>query len=97
MIVMLQALTTYLSDYGVYTGARRLINDEGDMCLNFALQYFIAQVLMVFAALMIVVINTILIVSGPRPCSRSPAHWTLKCGCWCCADGVEACHQVRAP
>ena len=57
-----QALAAYSSEAGVFGGAKKLINEEGDMCLTFALQYFLAQVLMVFAALMITIINTVLLV-----------------------------------
>lgn len=55
-----QALNVYLSRYGVWNGAQRLVRDEGDVCLTFAYQYFLGQALMVFAAVMIVVINTVL-------------------------------------
>jgi hypothetical protein len=55
-----QALNVYLSKYGVWNGAQRLVRDESDVCLTFAYQYFLGQALMVFAAVMIVVINTVL-------------------------------------
>jgi hypothetical protein len=56
---------------GVFYGSRKLVDDEGDVCLQFALQYFLSQLLLIVAALSVVFINTVLKVrvctSGSRP------------------------------
>ena len=53
-------LSRYLSKYGVFNGAKKLWKEQRSVCLDFAVQYFIGNVLLVFAALMIVVINSVL-------------------------------------
>jgi hypothetical protein len=49
-----------IRDHGVFAGSRKLLNDEGDVCLEFALQYFLSQLLLIVAALSVVFINTVL-------------------------------------
>ena len=57
---LLQTLTTLLQTKGVFEGTQDLVNKEGDVCLNFAFQYFLAQVLLIVAAAGVVFINTVL-------------------------------------
>ena len=62
----MQRLKTLIKDQGVFEGSRRLLTVEGDVCLQFALQYFLSQVLLIVAALSVVFINTLLKVRVPR-------------------------------
>ena len=62
-----QTLTSLVKDYGVFEGSRKLVADDGDVCLSFALQYFLAQVLLIVAALSVVVINVVLKVRERAP------------------------------
>jgi hypothetical protein len=56
-----QKLKELIKKKGVFNGAREMIRgDEKDVCLKFALTYFLSQVLLVVAALFVVIINTVL-------------------------------------
>jgi hypothetical protein len=55
-----QTLTSLLQSQGVFQGSQTLIKEQGDVCLSFALQYFLSQVLLIVAALGVVFINTAL-------------------------------------
>ena len=56
----LQALNEYVDSHGVFAGPAKLIEEQGDVCLDFALNYTLAQSLLLFAAGMVVFTNTAL-------------------------------------
>ncbi len=58
--VCTQKLEALIDEDGVFDGSRKLVDDEGDVCLDFAVQYVLAQALLIVAALSVVFINTLL-------------------------------------
>jgi hypothetical protein len=87
----LQRLKTLIKDQGVFEGSRRLLTVEGDVCLQFALQYFLSQVLLIVAALSVVFINTLLKVRVPR----LTGEWTEGCVCLLALQRCDIRHGVR--
>ena len=71
----------------MFSGAKTLIRSEGDVCLNFAYNYLVAQALFIGSALVIGVVNAlieVLLTSSVTCCM-----YTLSFAC--CAVGACPC------
>lgn len=77
----LHSLDSLIATYGVFTGVRKLIDEEGDVCFSFAIQYVTGQSLLIAAALAVVVINAILKVTAIRFSLMTSCSCLMHAGC----------------